>query len=226
MFAFAPIRGGYFAHATVDEKQMLAGLARDIIYILGSDVEYEIERRQLATSDVFAALENQMGKISVESAEEKRITPEDPEFFAGDDALTRLLPDMSEDPEDALELRKLTEESIASAKIFNLTTLYIELNRSNTEEEKIFVANEDAKVWLIALNDMRLVLASRLGINDAEMGESVYARSELFTSSYPEVPDDLPEIETPEDMMTVLYSMISWWQESLLSALRNKALRG
>ena len=66
------------------------------------------------------------------------------------------------------------------------------------------------------LTDLRLVLASRLGIEDDESAEAVY---ELAVSAT----NDPTPAETGDDDMRLalasLYSGVTWWQESLLSAL-------
>lgn len=234
MMAFRISRGGYTAGATADERAMMSSLARDVIYILGSDVERELTRRQeLENDDVFAALEAEMSGIEdyVEStADESAISdPDLPDFdphMPLDDALERLLPDMSEDPDTAKELRILTEESVAGVKIENLTTFYNGLVSVPEGVEDIIVSNDNAPAWLAALNDIRLVLATRLEISDDETATAVFERAGLFTGSAVRAESDLPEIETPEDMMAVLYAMTSWWQESLIGAVRNKTARG
>ena len=45
MMAFEIIRGGYRARAHKEERSMLASLVRDVVVLLGSDVEHEAERR-------------------------------------------------------------------------------------------------------------------------------------------------------------------------------------
>ncbi|WP_124053901.1 DUF2017 family protein [Arcanobacterium ihumii] len=228
MMAFQMIRGGYLARASEDERSMLAGLARDLVFILGSDVEHEIEKRDRIRDDddAFAAFEDELNAIAemVEAELEPEVTSESELFF--DDALSRLLPDMSEDPDLARDLRALTEESVSRVKIDNLTTFFTGISKESENGDIVVVKNEEAVAWMAALNDIRIVLASRLGIFDEESGNSVYERATLFTTQRETAPEDLPEIETPEDMMTVLYTMISWWQDSLVIAVRNKALRG
>ncbi|MBM7825192.1 hypothetical protein JOD55_001019 [Arcanobacterium pluranimalium] len=229
MMAFQIIRGGYLARASEDERQMLGGLARDLVFMLGSDMEHEIEKRSRDLNDdedIFAAFEDELNGIAdmVEAEFAQQDDADSSLFF--DDALSRLLPDMSEDPELARELRALTEESVSRLKIDHLTTFYLGISKEPENNDIVVVKNDDAVAWMAALNDIRLVLASRLGIFDEESGDSVYERATLFTTQRETAPEDLPEIETPEDMMTVLYAMISWWQDSLVLSVRNKALRG
>lgn len=238
MMAFRIVRGGYEARASADERQMIQGLARDVIYMLGSEVDEEIERRN-STDDVdpLEAFEAEVAGIA-ESIEEEEEGVEREFSMPADNAIEALLPDMSEDPDLANELRSLTEDSVASSKIDNLVTFYLGLNivpasdsdASTDADERIgygiFVPNEDAQSWLSAMNDIRLVLAARLGINDDAAAEAVYQRAGYFTGTMSRRnPDELPTIETSEDMMAVLYGMLTWWQESLIGAVRNKALR-
>ncbi|WP_353067147.1 DUF2017 family protein [Arcanobacterium hippocoleae] len=217
--------------------------------------------------DLFAALEDEFAAISERIEDEANNYAADLDAAPAqqDDALARLLPDMSEDPDIATELRELTEESVSIAKVENLVLMYQTLHRvleraddlpndpgsgaldmqnigdlgANYPEAAIpdqhhklmhthhdvFVSNEDAPRWLAAMNDIRLVLATRLEIDNEAMNESVYERAQLFTSHSVGRDENVPEIESPEDMMTVLYAMLSWWQESLVNALRNKAWR-
>ena len=239
MIGFRIARGGFVGGIAGDERELVAGLVRDVVYMLGSDIEYEIARRDREESgdgDYFAALEEEFVGVEERVLCEDREAENDPDAPGDcipDDALTRLLPDMSEDPILAGELRELSEDSIVAEKVAHLLTFYEGLNPPAEESggespapEKIFVSNEDAPAWLAALNDIRLVLASRLGVYDEETSESVYTRSSLFTSHSPVGREDLPEIETSEDMLVVLYGMLSWWQESLVTAVINKRLRG
>lgn len=264
MMAFRMTRGGYLANASYEERQMMSGLARDVIFILGSDINREIERREEieAADDPLAALEAEFAgwdasrweddswdddgwddagatgtsdaagnssthdpRSGTETGSSPDASPYDDHHMPLDDALEKLLPDMSEDPEAANELRKLTEESVAGAKIENLVTLYEGLAAVPDESDRIEITNDQAGAWMSAMNDIRLVLSARLEINDDDAANAVYERAGLFTSSYSRHDGDLPEIETPHDMMAVLYAMITWWQESLVGAVRNKSLR-
>jgi len=83
-----------------------------------------------------------------------------------DPALARLLPDAyRDDPSAASEYRRLTEASMVSRKISAAEALAASLGDGDVR-----LSNEDASVWLRALNDLRLIIASRVGIenNDDE----------------------------------------------------------
>ena len=115
--AFRIVRGGYCADADVGERGVIAGLAKDVVYLLGSDVDHEAERRSQTVDpdDPLAQLEADV--VDIVDA----IAQEEPRTRAPYNIVTeRLLPDMSEDPDEAAKLRELTETSIAAEKIENL----------------------------------------------------------------------------------------------------------
>lgn len=202
---------------------MLSSLARDVVVLLGSDVEHEAERRAQAydLDDPLAEFEADIADIAESIAAENE--PQVNQPF--DQALDRLLPDMSEDPDEAASLRDLTENSIAAAKIENLVTFYQDLEDVPDEQDEITLSSEQASAWLAALNDIRLVLAARLEIDDDESANDVYRQAGMFTASGSRDADNLPENQTSDDVLAVLYSMTTWWQDSLISAVRRKGLR-
>ncbi|MDP9805716.1 putative membrane protein YccC [Trueperella bonasi] len=223
MMAFRMVREGFQARANHEERAMLSSLARDVVVLLGSDVEHEAERRAQAydLDDPLAQFEADIADIAESIAAENE--PQVNQPF--DQALDRLLPDMSEDPDEAASLRDLTENSIAAAKIENLVTFYQDLEDVPDDQDEITLRGDQASAWLAALNDIRLVLAARLEIDDDESASDVYRRAGMFTTSGSRDTDNLPEIQTSDDVLVVLYSMTTWWQDSLVSAVRRKGLR-
>ena len=121
--------------------------------------------------------------------------PEDP-------ALRRLLPPASSDPERAAEFRRLTERSLRERKIGALRASSLAL-----EADPVTLAVPQAQDFASSLNDVRLVLATRLGISD-EAGAQRVAQHLDF--------DDVTDIE---DYMAVVYNFVSWLQDTLLDAL-------
>ncbi|MFC5281130.1 DUF2017 family protein [Arcanobacterium canis] len=244
MMAFRPTRGGYEARATDDERAMLASLASDLVFMMGSDMNREVERREEVAgrngstdADFFDALELELA--GVEEAAHAAVADE-PQMNFDDDlpsdyAMEVLFPDMSENPQEAQTLRELTEDSIAGGKIENLTTFFMQLNAIETPAnagdsamsigDRVWVSNEDASAWLASLNDIRLVLAARLEIDSDEKATEIFERAGLFTTHSNRMADDIPEVSTPEDMMAVLYAMSTWWQESLVASVRAKEAR-
>ncbi|MCM3908217.1 MULTISPECIES: DUF2017 family protein [Trueperella] len=214
--AFRIARGGYLAHIDDDERRVLAGLVKDAVYLLGSDVEHEAERRSQTVDpdDPLAELEADVVDIADAIAAEGEPRARAPY----DVVVEHLLPDMSEDPDEAKKLRELTETSVASQKIENLVTVYLGLESARGSGD-VLVANEDAPAWMSALNDVRLVLAARLGIDDDAASRAVEERVRPFHSG------DTDAEPSTDDVLAIVYSMSTWWQDSLVTAVRNKALR-
>ncbi len=128
----------------------------------------------------------------------RRARPADP-------ALARLLPDLVARGEaadgEAERLRALTEPGIVAAKRANLAEAAALLSM-----DPLRVPAADAPRFASALNDIRLVLAERLGIESEEDAARVAAAEEN--------PDD--ELE---HYLALLYGFVSWLQESLMTAL-------
>ncbi len=243
MWAFRPERGGYAAKADDTERSMIKGLASDVCTMLGVSVEHVLEERQgreEARLEAEDFTEDPLALYAAELADlellEDRIARADgpradSEISIGghandgkripmDEAIARLLPDMSEDPELARDLRNITQDSVATAKIENLATFYAILNGT---DGRVWISNDEVSAWLAACNDIRLVLAARLGIVDSRTAQDTYTRAAELTGNGES--GETPEIETTDDLLAVLYSLLSWWQESLLLAVGNKARR-
>ena len=116
-------------------------------------------------------------------------TPADP-------AIARLLPDAYRDDEEASrEFRRFTENSLAARKVSNAQALVAAVADSG----EIELGVEAQQAWLRALTDIRLIIASRLGIeNDGDEGND----------------------ETDADlMMQDIYDWLGMVQGSLIEAL-------
>lgn len=237
MLGFHPERGGYVAQADPTERRLVRGLAADVVTMLGlsvTDILGEREaRKQAAFDDDAPALDPlaqyeselaDLADLELRIAEESEVggadSDEELARIPMDDAIARLLPDMSEDPELARELRSMTQDALAVAKAENLATFYASLEGEN---DVVWVANDDAASWLAASNDIRLVLAARLEIVDDSSSEAVYKRASYLTGE--EASQAGREVETQDDLLAVLYAMLTWWQESLLHAVGIKARR-
>ena len=113
-----------------------------------------------------------------------------------DPAVARLLPDAYSDDEDAAaEFRRFTEHGLTSRKIANARALIHSLESGG--EVKLGVAEQQA--WLRALTDIRLIIASRLGIETDE------------DEGFHETDDDL--------MVRDIYDWLASVQGSLIEAL-------
>jgi Domain of unknown function (DUF2017) len=140
-----------------DELHILINLVEQLLELLG-------ERNfthHYQSDDPFA----QLMAASIGNLESRIEQPEDP-------VLHRLLPDAYADPESAAEFRKYTESSLRLVKQTHLMYLREQLVFPVDHElPKADIAVTDPTQWLIAINDLRLALAVRLGIKTDSFDE-------------------------------------------------------
>jgi len=111
-----------------------------------------------STDDIFAELEKQFSQ------------PDEPEpELSMDPVVARLLPDAyQDDPEKAGEFRKYTESSLREAKKYFAQTL---LETLPPQGGKVRLTGDQARDWLRALNDMRLMFGVRLEVTEDFEGQ-------------------------------------------------------
>lgn len=225
MEAFRPWRGGYLSKAQETERRLLARMACDVVEMLGHSMADLAERESsdAAGADPLAVYEAELSGVAGGLASSGRADPElaDSGRAGGrrpiDDAMFRLLPDMSEDPRQAEALREMTSASLSAAKAEHLFILWRSVNGATDD---VWVGNEDMPGWISAINSIRLVLASRLDIQGEEDGREIYEAAQDITGANGK--GNQREVQTPDELLRVLYTMVTWWQESLLLAARNK----
>ncbi|EEH63652.1 hypothetical protein HMPREF0044_0671 [Gleimia coleocanis DSM 15436] len=139
-----------------------------------------------------------------------------------DPVLQQLLPDMSDDPIDAIELRSFTEDTLRLLKSQRLQRIVGVLE--NTPEELI-INEDEAWDWLSAFNDMRLYLGMRLSQyqGSVELVEPQWSKlEEKAEVLFSEESVDLPQEQLQESLICLAYIVVSWWQDSLLQEVINK----
>ena len=174
-------------------------LSNDELYILINLVEQLLEllgernfTHHYQSDDPFA----QLMAASIGNLESRIEQPEDP-------VLHRLLPNAYADPESAAEFRKYTESSLRLVKQTHLMYLREQLVFPVDHElPKADIAVTDPTQWLIAINDLRLALAVRLGIN---------------TDSFDEY--EAMKDADPQKPLFAVYFWLGGIQESLISHL-------
>jgi Domain of unknown function (DUF2017) len=160
------------------ERSVLAGLLGAVRTLLAPDDE------PAAETDPLAALVG-MSQSPVE-------LPDDP-------VMLRLLPDAYGDPEQAAEFRRLTDSELRVGKTAAIDRVLDDLSAERIELD----LEEGIGMWLQALNDVRLVLGTRLDVTE-EWAEEVSALA----------PDD------PRLPLYAFYDWLSVLQETLvLSAM-------
>lgn len=165
-------RGTVVATFQLNEAQLLANLARQVVELLQ-------DRNAPAESapDPLAEMIGMTGPV---------LPPDDP-------VLARLLPDAyRDDPQEAAEFRRFTEQSLTSGKVANATALIESLEAGGLEDglKNVEVEIDDGQVmaWLRSLTDIRLALAVRLGIENEddverlaeEQDEAVLAMADVY----------------------------------------------
>lgn len=113
-----------------------------------------------------------------------------------DPALARLLPDAYSDPDLAGEFRRFTESDLRATKASNARRALAGLSNPGPLE----IDSTDASAWLTALNDLRLVLGTRLEVTETSRPD-LSSLSPLAVHTY------------------LIYDWLTYLQDSLLRAL-------
>ncbi len=182
--AFKNTMRGYSASLESAERKLLRGLFEDVIQLL------EPERE--ADEDPLWA----MVGLDPNAHKDHFAAPTDP-------ATKRLLPDADpNDPIAALEFRRLSERGIRERKIGALREAALLM-----ESSTVLLSDETAPRFAAAVNDVRLVLAERLGLESEEDAERIHAQ------------DDWSKADTVDEYLALVYNFVTWLQESLMQAM-------
>lgn len=175
---FKRTRKGVEAKVDPVEARVLAQCAEELLELLGSDEE--------VPDDPIAAM---VGIATGEVA-----PPVDP-------ALARLLPDAyQDDPAAATDFRRYTEADLRASKRSAASTALAQLQPLLEVGGKLALDRDAADAWLGWMNDIRLVLGTRLEVTEETYEEEVSA-------------DD------PRGQALAVYGWLGWLQESLISCL-------
>jgi hypothetical protein len=110
-----------------------------------------------------------------------------------DPSLERLFPPAYDDAEDEADYRRLMGDELLEGRRRALRVIEETLDQDR-------LTKEQAEAWLTALNDLRLVLGTRLDVTEEMLLERLR-------------PDD------PNAFEISLYAYLSWLQEQLVDAL-------
>jgi hypothetical protein len=140
------------------------------------DIRLRLPRDERA---LLRSLPGQLRRLLVEA-------PDDP-------SLERLFPPAYDDAESEAEYRGLMGDELLEGRRRALRVIEETIDRDR-------LTKEQAEAWLTALNDLRLVLGTRLDVTDDMLLERLR-------------PDD------PNALEISLYAYLSWLQEQLVEAL-------
>ena len=159
------------------EADVLLAVAGDLLVLLGEQDE--------ADEDPLAAM------VGITTGPVER--PDDP-------ALARLLPDAyGADDQAATEFRRYTEADLRAGKRAHATVVLAGLAPLAGRGGRLVLDRDEADAWLGCLNDLRLVLGTRLEVTE---------ETELD-----------PRGDDPRAHALQVYGWLGWLQESLLSCL-------
>ena len=142
----------------------------------GGDIRLRLPRDERA---LLRSLPGQLRRLLVEA-------PDDP-------SLERLFPPAYDDVESEAEYRRLMGDELLEGRRRALRVIEDTLDHDR-------LTTEQAESWLTGLNDLRLVLGTRLDVSDDMLLERLR-------------PDD------PNAFEVSLYAYLSWLQEQLVEAL-------
>lgn len=197
-----------------EEKAIITQVAQETADLIRMDLGIDHGPRAVREA---AASEDPLERLEAEFATREARAPRDA-------AVQRLFPAASEDPALAEEFRRLGQQDLADQKIEDLRSLMALMDASGPSRSEVALEDETAAIQMLrALNDVRLVLADRLGIERdgdldtlmmlQEIGERVEEAGPLEPQ-----PEDGPQ-QAGGDIVIAVYELLTWLQESLLRAL-------
>jgi hypothetical protein len=191
-------RGGVaVAELDHDERAVVARIVADVGLLLGGEV-FGMERpawESGPTEDLLEYLTNFEAHLAA---------PDDP-------AILRLLPNAAPtDREAADEFRRYTEPDLRALKVARLRRIWSQLSEDGPRWE---VAAGEAMDTAAALTDVRLVLASRLGIETDEDVERLHGEVALASG---DAEADSGAADPERVWLGMLYEALTWLQDSLV----------
>ena len=173
------------------EVELLASLVRQLVELV-SDGEPEGFQPAPAAADAFEQL---VGDLQMD--------PDEPEV-SDDPVLRRLFPNAY--PHDAAassDFRRFTERGLKTKKVTEAQLVLEGLAATEDGARRLRIPFDEAEAWLRTLTSVRLAVATRLEITDADSADRLA-----------ELPDD-----DPRAFMISVYDWLGFAQETLIEAL-------
>jgi len=188
------------AFLDTEERLVIARIVADVGMLLGNEDFGELHPVEDTDED---ALFRHLAGL-----EKSLATPDDP-------AVLRLLPPASKDTEIAQEFRNLTEHGLREDKTQRLREVWTALSQ---EQEEWRVPLEHATATAAALTDVRLVLATRLGLETDEDAERLHTEIALAGHAVDtDAAEDLG-VDPQRAWLGMVYQALTWLQDSLVTA--------
>lgn len=196
-----------------EERAIIAQVAQEVRELIRHDLQLQ-ERPAPEAVQQAAQSDDPLQRLEAELAGAPSREPVD-------SAVQRLFPAASEDPQVAGEFRRFGQQALAEEKLEDLLRMIRMLDRPGSGREEVALGQEDVPVWLRGLNDMRLVLADRLSITRDGEFETLRMLQQIG-----EQVEDVPPVEDGDvaggEIVAAVYELLTWLQESLLSALEHR----
>lgn len=226
MRGFRLRHGNYVADLGPVERQVIAAVVADVGLLLGEDFQRVFQAQDCGHA-TDGPSENPAVGAGVDGVSGTGQLPADPWpqtdgwkkpgddsnslDTASDPALARLFPSASaDDTEVAQDFEELTTELIRAEKVARLRLLWGKLRAPG---RKLTIARDHGMDAAAALNDVRLVLATRLGIDDEAAAEDVHNIG-LGGSGH-----GSGGVDEVTKAMSTVYTVVSWLQETLMESL-------
>ena len=191
MKKFSRRRGVVSTSLSGYEVELLTSLVGQLVELV-SDGEPEHFGARGASNDPFERLVRDL-----------QAEPDAPEVST-DPVLRRLFPDAyPHDATAASDFRRFTERDLRGKKVDDARVVLRDLAATGGGGRDLRVDPADAEAWLRTLTSVRLAVATRLGITDAESAEELA---------------DLPD-EDPRAYMMSVYDWLGFAQETLVATL-------
>ncbi len=203
MKGFAARDGAAVAGLDEDERLVIARIVADVGVLLGDEGFGSVDSPRLPHREDLADALRFLDSLGDAPAE-----PDDP-------ALLRLLPNAAPtDREVADEFRRLTEDDLRAVKVARLRRVWEDLSVDGTEW---VVAADEIMPVAAALTDVRLVIASRLGLESDEDADALHRDLALAGEALEGGSPAEAGIDPERMWLGMLYDARTWLQESLVS---------
>ena len=206
MRGFKAEGGDAVAELDDEERLVVARIVADVALLLGADAFGEAYADPVPTSDIDDPFEFLRG------LEESIREPSDP-------AILRLLPNAAPtDREVSDEFRRLTDGELRAIKTRRLRRIWDQLsnNSGGTDSDAWVVPADEALSTAAALTDIRLVLASRLGLVTDDDADRLHHEIDLAARALDADDEFALPVDHERVWLGMLYQALTWLQESLV----------
>ncbi|SEQ02077.1 DUF2017 domain-containing protein [Microlunatus flavus] len=191
MKKFSRRRGVLTTALSAYEVELLTSLVRQVVELV-SDGEPEGFAPPGEDADPFEAL-----------AKDLAVDPDDPEV-PDDPVLRRMFPNAyPHDADASSDFRRFTERGLRTKKVADATVVLDDLAATDHGSSDLKVVPEHVDAWLRTLTGVRLAVATRLGITDAESADHLSQLDE----------------QDPRSYMVSVYDWLGFAQETMVGAL-------